>query len=64
MISSEATAREMSDRGTAVSSAGLLESLEGLHAASEVAIVARKFLNSRSAADWLFPLECIPAGIV
>lgn len=40
MISSEAMGRETSDRGTAVSSAGPLESLVKPHAATEVAILA------------------------
>ena len=44
MISSEAMERETSDRGIAVSSAGQLESLVGLHAAIEVAILAQRLL--------------------
>ena len=44
MISSEAMVRETFDRGIAVSSADLLESLKELHAAIEVATLARSLL--------------------
>ena len=37
--------KETFDRGIAVSSAGPLENLEGLHAATEVAIFARRLLK-------------------
>ena len=38
--------RETFDRGSAVSSADLLENLEELHAAIEVAILARRLLQN------------------
>ena len=44
MISLEATVRETFDRGIAVSSADLLENLGELHAAIEVAILARRLM--------------------
>ena len=45
MFFPEGMGRETSDRGIAVFSAGPLENLEGLHAATEVAISARKLLR-------------------